>query len=175
MIVSRCSGIGPPSGIVLETFFFGCRSSSTSNSPLYCLIYVYLLQARLVNKPHDPNSYIPFACQTLAAPACYALHYSLGPPQFDWRKLKEPVRLNCRDETLQLLAEPQVRYIILFIYIWYGIWYVYIYIIVWESPPQFDWKIKGARPAQLPRRNATIVGRDSGKIYYYTHTYTIEI
>jgi len=63
--VSRCRGIGPPSDIVLGTLFFGCRSSSTSNSPLYCLIYVYLLQARLVNKPHDPNSYIPFACQTL--------------------------------------------------------------------------------------------------------------
>ncbi len=46
---------------------------------------------------------------TFAAPACYALHYSLGPPGFDWAKLKEPVRLNCRDETLQLLSTPQVR------------------------------------------------------------------
>ena len=65
-------------------------------------------QARLVKRPHDPTSYIPYACQTIAAPACFALHYTLGPPRFDWSKLKEPVRLNCRDETLQLLSEPQV-------------------------------------------------------------------
>jgi hypothetical protein len=65
-------------------------------------------QTRLVRAPHDPASYIPYACQTLAAPACYALHYSLGPPRYDWAKLTAPVRLNCRDETLQLLAEPQV-------------------------------------------------------------------
>ena len=31
----------------------------------------------------------------------------LLPPQYDWTKLGEPVRLNCRDETLQLLDEPQ--------------------------------------------------------------------
>ena len=49
------------------------------------------------------------ACMAIDAPACYALHYSLGPPGFDWAKLKEPVRLNCRDETLQLLSTPQVR------------------------------------------------------------------
>lgn len=28
--------------------------------------------------------------------------------QFDWTKLKEPLRLNCRDETAQLIAEPQL-------------------------------------------------------------------
>ena len=62
-----------------------------------------------MKRPYDPTSYIPFRCQTLAAPATYALHYALGPPQFDWAKLGgEPVRLNCRDETLQLLAEPQL-------------------------------------------------------------------
>ena len=44
----------------------------------------------------------------MAAPASYALHYALGPPKFDWGKLDEPLRLNCRDETAQLLAEPQV-------------------------------------------------------------------
>lgn len=65
-------------------------------------------QVRLVRAPHDPASYIPYACQTIVAPACYALHYSLGPPRFDWDKLRAPVRLNCRDETLQLLADPQV-------------------------------------------------------------------
>lgn len=65
-------------------------------------------QQRLVKRPNDPKSYIPYSCQTMGAPASYALHYALGPPQFDWGKLKEPVRLNCRDETLQLLAEPQM-------------------------------------------------------------------
>ena len=65
-------------------------------------------QARFMRNPSDPASYIPFACQTYAAPASYALHYALGPPQFDWGKLKEPVRLNCRDESLQLLAAPQL-------------------------------------------------------------------
>ena len=54
------------------------------------------------------SSWIPNRCQTLAAPATYALHYALGPPAFDWGKLKEPVRVNCRDETLQTLAEPLV-------------------------------------------------------------------
>ena len=53
-------------------------------------------QARFVKRPFEPRSYIPYRCQTLAAPATYALHYALGPPQFDWAKLKgEPVRLNC--------------------------------------------------------------------------------
>jgi len=65
-------------------------------------------QRRLVKKPYDPSSYIPQRCQTLAAPASFALHYSLGPPQFDWTRLKEPVRLNCRDETAQLLADPEL-------------------------------------------------------------------
>jgi len=66
-------------------------------------------QARLVKRPFEASSYIPTRVQTAAAPASYALHYALGPPQFDWTKLKgEPVRLNCRDETLQLLADPQL-------------------------------------------------------------------
>ena len=38
-------------------------------------------QHRLVKRPGDPTSYIPYACQTLGAPASYALHYALGPPQ----------------------------------------------------------------------------------------------
>ncbi|KAL1499717.1 hypothetical protein AB1Y20_012404 [Prymnesium parvum] len=64
-------------------------------------------RARFLRRPFDPASYIPCACETLCAPASYALHYALGPPQFDWTKLKEPLRLNCRDETAQLLAPPQ--------------------------------------------------------------------
>ena len=65
-------------------------------------------QARLVKRPDLASSWIPNRCQTLAAPATYALHYALGPPAFDWGKLKEPVRVNCRGETLQTLAEPLV-------------------------------------------------------------------
>lgn len=65
-------------------------------------------QARLLKAPSDPRSYIPYSIETLAAPASYALHYALGPPRFDWAKLKEPVRLNCRDQTLELLADPLV-------------------------------------------------------------------
>ena len=52
-------------------------------------------QARLVKRPELASSWIPSRCQTWVAPATYALHYALGPPQFDWGKLKEPVRLSC--------------------------------------------------------------------------------
>ena len=38
-------------------------------------------QARHLKRPYDASSYIPAGCQTLAAPASYALHYALGPPQ----------------------------------------------------------------------------------------------
>ena len=65
-------------------------------------------QARHVKDPRSASSFIPARCQTYAAPASYALHYVLGPPQFDWTKLKEPVRFNCRDQSVQLLAEPQL-------------------------------------------------------------------
>ena len=65
-------------------------------------------QARHLKDPYSASSYIPISIQTVAAPASYALHYALGPPKFDWGKLNEPLRLNCRDETAQLLAEPQV-------------------------------------------------------------------
>jgi SAM-dependent methyltransferase len=67
-------------------------------------------QARHMKRPFDPASYIPTRCQTFAAPASYALHYALGPENgFDWSKLNgEPIRLNCRDESLQLLSEPQL-------------------------------------------------------------------
>jgi len=61
-----------------------------------------------MKRPSDPKAYIPYNIQTFAAPASYALHYALGPPSFDWGKLKEPVRLNCRDQSAQLLAEPQL-------------------------------------------------------------------
>ena len=74
-----------------------------------CIATIRDAQARLLKRPNDPESWIPQRAQTLGAPASYALHYSLGPENgFDWTKLKEPVRLNCRDETLALLAEPQL-------------------------------------------------------------------
>jgi len=64
---------------------------------------------RLVKKPDDPASYIPCEAQTLVAPCTYAQHFQLGPPEFDWSKLGgEPLRLNCRDEQLQILASPQL-------------------------------------------------------------------
>ena len=66
-------------------------------------------QARFMKRPNEPSSFIPTRCQTYAAPASYALHYALGPPRYDWGKIAaEPIRLNCRDETLQLLSEPQL-------------------------------------------------------------------
>lgn len=64
-------------------------------------------QRRFAKRPNDPRSFIPNRVQTFCAPASYALHYALGPPEFDWSKLgAEPVRLNCRDQQLQVLAEP---------------------------------------------------------------------
>ena len=64
-------------------------------------------RARFLKRPDEPSSYIPTRIQTIAAPACYALHYALGPPRYDWGKIaSEPIRLNCRDETLELLADP---------------------------------------------------------------------
>ena len=64
-------------------------------------------QRRFAKRPNDPRSFIPNRVQTFCAPASYALHYALGPPEFDWSKLgSEPVRLNCRDQQLQVLAEP---------------------------------------------------------------------
>jgi len=73
-----------------------------------CCATIKDAQNRFLKRPDDPNSYIPFKVQTFGAPATYAPHYALGPDQgFDWDKLDgEPVRLNCRDQSLQLLADP---------------------------------------------------------------------
>jgi protein arginine N-methyltransferase 1 len=59
-------------------------------------------QKRHAKKPHDAASWIPQACETLCAPASFALH------SFVRANGGKPVRLNCRDETLQLLSEPRV-------------------------------------------------------------------
>ena len=59
--------------------------------------------------PDAPESYIPQRCQTYAAPVSYALQNLLTPPSYDWSKLgATPIRFNCRDEALQLLAKPQL-------------------------------------------------------------------
>eukprot|EP00545_Synedropsis_sp_CCMP1620_P002541 CAMPEP_0119023212 /NCGR_PEP_ID=MMETSP1176-20130426/29544_1 /TAXON_ID=265551 /ORGANISM="Synedropsis recta cf, Strain CCMP1620" /LENGTH=499 /DNA_ID=CAMNT_0006978247 /DNA_START=39 /DNA_END=1538 /DNA_ORIENTATION=- len=62
--------------------------------------------ARFLKNPDSPSSWIPQRIQTYAAPASYSLHNLFGPPDFDWAKLKDPVRFNCRDPGLQLLANP---------------------------------------------------------------------
>lgn len=63
--------------------------------------------ARLLNEPDNAANWIPNRIQTYAAPASYTLHNLFGPPEFDWMKLNgEPVRFNCRDPGLQLLADP---------------------------------------------------------------------
>mmetsp|Transcript_22876 Transcript_22876/g.54015 ORF Transcript_22876/g.54015 Transcript_22876/m.54015 type:complete len:507 (+) Transcript_22876:205-1725(+) len=64
---------------------------------------------RFAKNPTSDASWIPSRVQTYAAPASYTLHNLFGPPGFDWSKLDgEPVRFNCRDEGLQLLADPQM-------------------------------------------------------------------
>ena len=72
--------------------------------------YATILDAkRLLKNPNDPKNWIPNRIQTYAAPASYSLHNLFLPPAFDWTKLNgEPVRFNCRDEGLQLLADPVV-------------------------------------------------------------------
>ena len=62
---------------------------------------------RLVKYPTQSSSWIPNRIQTYAAPASYTLHTLFGLPEFDWSKLQgEPVRFNCRDQGLALLADP---------------------------------------------------------------------
>jgi hypothetical protein len=62
---------------------------------------------RHVQDPTSDQSWIPCGMQTYAAPASYTLHNLFGPPDFEWSKLNgEPIRFNCRDQGLQLLADP---------------------------------------------------------------------
>ena len=68
--------------------------------------------ARHVKRPTDPASWIPHRCQTLGAPCAYALHHGLGHPSFqflEWKPAVDgPPRPECDDETLWLLADPQL-------------------------------------------------------------------
>jgi hypothetical protein len=69
--------------------------------------YATILDAqRFLKEPQRPTNWIPCRIQTYAAPASYGLHNLFGPPEFDWSKLKEPVRFSCRDQGLQLLSDP---------------------------------------------------------------------
>merc|ERR1719424_641586 len=63
--------------------------------------------ARHVLRPTRADSWIPHTVETWSAPCSYALHYALGPPAYDWARLREPLRLSCRDRTLHTLAAPQ--------------------------------------------------------------------
>uniref|UniRef100_A0A7S4SJ80 Protein arginine N-methyltransferase n=1 Tax=Alexandrium monilatum TaxID=311494 RepID=A0A7S4SJ80_9DINO len=64
-------------------------------------------QARHLKNPSDPNAYIPFSVQTFGAPVSYALHPVLAPPRYE-RLKGQPLRVNCRDKTVQLLSDPKV-------------------------------------------------------------------
>ncbi|GMI22867.1 hypothetical protein TrRE_jg219, partial [Triparma retinervis] len=65
------------------------------------------VHSRHVKDPLSPSSFIPTRVQTLFAPASYTLHYALGPPEYDWGKLVEPVRFNCRDPAVQIMSDPK--------------------------------------------------------------------
>ncbi|CAE7506589.1 PRMT10 [Symbiodinium natans] len=64
-------------------------------------------QRRHMKDPSNPENYIPAAVQTWTAPVSYALHPVLAPPKF--AKLEgQPLTLNPRDRTLELISDPQV-------------------------------------------------------------------
>ena len=68
-------------------------------------------QARFLKAPEDPLSYIPLRVQTLVAPASYAFHYMIaaeGRKAAGLTSEEGPLRLNCTDETLAVMDEPQI-------------------------------------------------------------------
>jgi len=64
-------------------------------------------QARHMKDPYNPANFIPVSVQTLGAPVSYALHPVLAPPRYE-RLKGQPLRVNCRDKTVQLLSNPQI-------------------------------------------------------------------
>jgi protein arginine N-methyltransferase 1 len=64
-------------------------------------------QARHMKDPYNPANYIPVSVQTFGAPVSYALHPILAPPRYE-RLKGQPLRVNCRDKTVQLLSNPQM-------------------------------------------------------------------
>lgn len=64
-------------------------------------------QKRHMKDANNPQNYIPSVIQTWTAPVSYALHPVLAPPKFE--KLQgQPLTLNPRDRTLELISDPQV-------------------------------------------------------------------
>eukprot|EP00435_Cladocopium_sp_Y103_P076239 s154_g83.t2 len=64
-------------------------------------------QRRHMKDANNPQNYIPSVVQTWTAPVSYALHPVLAPPKFE--KLQgQPLTLNPRDRTLELISDPQV-------------------------------------------------------------------
>eukprot|EP00438_Fugacium_kawagutii_P016327 Skav212447 [mRNA] locus=scaffold1094:254407:259171:- [translate_table: standard] len=63
-------------------------------------------QRRHMKDASNPQNYIPSVVQTWTAPVSYALHPVLAPPKFE--KLQgQPLTLNPRDRTLELISDPQ--------------------------------------------------------------------
>ncbi|CAK0802847.1 unnamed protein product [Prorocentrum cordatum] len=71
-----------------------------------CCATIKDAQNRHMKDPTDPFNFIPVGVETYMAPVSYALHGMLAPPRFE-RLQGRPLRVNCRDETVQLLADPQ--------------------------------------------------------------------
>ena len=53
--------------------------------------------SRFVRRPLDPASWIPCQIETWGVPCSYALQYALGGEDYDWGRIREPLRLNCLD------------------------------------------------------------------------------
>lgn len=64
-------------------------------------------QARHCKFPNNPSAFIPVSCKTFVAPVSYALHPALAPPRYE-RLKGVPLRINCRDNTVQMLSQPVV-------------------------------------------------------------------
>ena len=64
--------------------------------------------ARHVKRPMERASWIPHRCHTIGAACSYALHASLGMPDYNWRRLAGPPRVAAACSSLQLLSEAHV-------------------------------------------------------------------
>jgi len=72
-----------------------------------CIASIRDAKARHLKNPDNPASFIPMRVQTFASPVSYALHPVLAPPRYE-RLGGVPLRVNCRDRTVQLLSDPQI-------------------------------------------------------------------
>lgn len=106
-IIEVIDGISTNVKLPEKVDFLVAEIAGSVGSEEGCCATIKDAQNRFLKNPDDPNSCIPYKVQTYGAPASYAIHYALGPPEFDWDQLEgEPVRLNCRDQSLQLLGDP---------------------------------------------------------------------